>query len=138
MSKQHTPGPWRTSGAALDGFAPIMAPGGVIVAMVSTLSHTAKPDANLRRRTRSLARTPRCPADNCLAVDWSRHRRRILRPLPEHLARRRGNAPPGLPDQHGRRGDRQGRRPMIRFLALYTLALLAGAALGAACAYAGL
>ncbi len=43
----HTPGPWRTSGAALDGFAPIMAPGGVIVALVSTLSANVKADAML-------------------------------------------------------------------------------------------
>lgn len=35
---QHTQGPWRVSGAALDGFRPIMAPGGVIVALVSTIA----------------------------------------------------------------------------------------------------
>jgi len=38
MSAKHTQGPWRVSGAALDGFIPIMAPGGVIVALLSTLS----------------------------------------------------------------------------------------------------
>lgn len=33
-----TPGEWRVSGAAMDGFKPVMAPGGLIVALLSTLA----------------------------------------------------------------------------------------------------
>ena len=47
MSAQHSPGPWRASAAAQGGFSPIMASGGVIVALVSTLSPKAKDDARL-------------------------------------------------------------------------------------------
>ena len=34
----HTDGPYRLSSAVMDGFRPIMAPGGAIVALVSALS----------------------------------------------------------------------------------------------------
>ncbi len=38
MSAKFTAGPYRLSAATMDGFRPIMAPGGVIVAMVSILA----------------------------------------------------------------------------------------------------
>lgn len=38
MTVKHTPGPWRASTASMDGFRPIMAPGGAIVSLVSNLA----------------------------------------------------------------------------------------------------
>lgn len=47
MSGKHTPGPWRVSAASLDGMKPVMAQGGGIVALVSTLSSKCELDARL-------------------------------------------------------------------------------------------
>jgi hypothetical protein len=47
MNTKHTKGPYRLSAAALDGFMPIMAPGGVIVALISTLGANAQADGQL-------------------------------------------------------------------------------------------
>ena len=47
LAAKATPGPWRLSGASLDGFKPVMGPGGVIVALLSTLAGRHKDDAAL-------------------------------------------------------------------------------------------
>lgn len=47
LGETATPENWRVSGASLDGFQPIMAPGGIIVAMLSKLSANSANDAAL-------------------------------------------------------------------------------------------
>jgi hypothetical protein len=47
LAEKATPENWRVSGASLDGFLPIMAPGGIIVAMLSKLDANHANDATL-------------------------------------------------------------------------------------------
>ena len=47
MNAGHTPGPWRVSGATLDGFAPVMASDGAVVCLVSQLGSNLVADMRL-------------------------------------------------------------------------------------------